>query len=215
MKRQLNLSIVLICATLIILFVGSCSTSSTVITGKWEKPMIEQNYNDILVAALVPTISSRSVIEQHMVEDLKEEGVNATQSIDRLPPQLIENEDTKQQIINSIRGDGVDAILTVSLIDKDTETRFVPGSEPYSPYPYYSFYGNFWGYYDYWYPRFYDSGYYTEDKIYYIETNLYDAKSEELIWSAQSETYNPVDIVTFSSEFAHEIVREMKNEGII
>lgn len=215
MKRLLNLSIGILSTAVLFLFVESCSTSSTMITGTWEKPMVEHNYNNILVAALVPTTSSRSVIEQHMVQNLEKKGVEASQSIDVLPPRLIEKDSKKQQIINSIRGDGVDAILTVSLIDKDTEMRYVPGTGIYAPYPYYGFYGNFWGYYDYWYPRFYDPGYYTENKIYYMETNLYDAKSEDLIWSAQSETYNPVNLSTFSSEIADEIVDELENNGII
>ena len=135
--------------------------------------------------------------------------------METIPPKFIENENKKQEILNSIQANGSDGILTVTLLDKDTETRYVPGSGTYAPYPYYRYYGTFWGYYDYWYPRFYDQGYYTQEKVYYIETNLYNADTEELIWSTQSETYNPDELDDFSEEFAEQIIDELENDDII
>jgi hypothetical protein len=44
---------------------------------------------------------------------------------------------------------------------------------------------------------------------------LYDAETEDLIWSAQSETYNPVNLETFSENFAEEIVEELQAKKII
>jgi len=48
-----------------------------------------------------------------------------------------------------------------------------------------------------------------------METNLYDAASEELVWSAQSETYSPIDLPTFAQEFADIIISKMKKDGVI
>lgn len=110
---------------------------------------------------------------------------------------------------------GADAILTVSLIDKETDTRYVPGSYDYAPYPRYNFYGRFWGYYSYWYPVIYTPGYYVNEKTYYIETNLYDANTQELVWSAQSETYSPSGLHDFASEYAQLIAKKLKQENVI
>ena len=214
MKKLIRLSVFLLGIPFLLISINSC-VSSTMVTGTWEKPDLEQSYDNIIVAAMVPTVSTRSSIEMKVVKHLEEEDVEASQSIDVLPPRYIDDDDTKQEIMNSIRNNGADGILTVSLIDKETETRYVRGTTPYTPYPHYGFYGSFWGYYNYWYPRFYDQGYYTEEKIYYIETNLYDADSENLIWSAQSKTYDPVDLENFSEDFAEAIVEQLNEAGII
>ena len=79
----------------------------------------------------------------------------------------------------------------------------------------FGFYGGFYNYYNYRYPAVYDPGYYTQDKTYFLETNLYDAETEKLLWSAQSRTYNPIDIDSFSEEFAGIIVARLKKEGLI
>jgi len=185
------------------------------VTGTWQKPAVTETYDNIMVTALVPTTSSRSAIERSMVANLREEGTDASQSIDVIPPRLIEEEDKKREIQNTIIRDGFDGVLTITLIDEDTETRYVRGSGMYRPYPYYGFYGNFWGYYDYWYPRFYEPGYYVENKVYYMETNLYDAQTEDLVWSAQSETYDPIDLESFAEGFSEEIVEELDEQGLI
>lgn len=214
MKRLIRLFATFFGSAVLLIMANSCGTS-TLVTGTWEKPMVTETYENILVTALVPTTSSRSAIERSMVANLRGEGTDASQSIDVIPPRLIEDDDKKREIQNAILRDGFDGILTVSLIDRDTETRYVRGSGMYRPYPYYSFYGSFWGYYDYWYPRFYEPGYYVENKVYYMETNLYDAETEDLVWSAQSETYDPVDLESFAEDFAEEIVDELKEQGLI
>lgn len=77
------------------------------------------------------------------------------------------------------------------------------------------FYNTFWGYFNYWGPIIYDPGYYTQDKIYYLETNLYDADTENLVWSAQSETVNPRNLQTFSEEFAEVTAEEMAENNLL
>ena len=77
------------------------------------------------------------------------------------------------------------------------------------------YYGRFTGYYSYYNPVMYDPGYYATDKNYYLEINLYDAKTEELVWSAQSETTNPTSIETFSNSFSQLVVNQLIKDGLI
>ena len=94
---------------------------------------------------------------------------------------------------------GCDAILTVGLVDKTSETRYVPGTVSYSPYMGYGY--GFGGYYGYMGPTMYNPGYYTTDKTYFMEANVFDASNEKLIWSAQSEAYDPTSISKFSRDY--------------
>jgi hypothetical protein len=194
----------------------SCG-SSTEVTGSWKNPSANaKDIRNILVTALTHNTTARQTVENDLAEALRQQGFNATKSIDVLPPSFTEaKEPDKEALLDKIRGNNVDAILTVALIDKETENRYVPGSFGYEPVPRFGYYGRFWGYYTNWYPTLYSPGYYTEDKIYFIETNLYDAASEDLLWSAQSETYNPNSLASFSKEFTSIVLTQMKNDGVI
>jgi hypothetical protein len=65
------------------------------------------------------------------------------------------------------------------------------------------------------YPRMYDPGYYVTDKTYFLETNLYDSETEELIWSAQSETVNPGGIDNFVADYPDKLVEQMVKDGLL
>lgn len=150
-----------------------------------------------------------------MAGELIAKGIYATLNEETLPPGPVENDQDKNEIMDIIKENGADGILTIAIIDKAAESRYAPGPRPYAPYPRYPYYGSFWGYYDYWYPYFQRPGYYSLENVYYIETNLFDAESEDLIWSAQSKTYEQANLETFSEDYAIEVVEEMVEDGII
>lgn len=193
-----------------------CSPS-TRITGTWKNPNSDaDSISSILVTALTSRANNRQTVESDLAAALNQKGVQALRSMDVLPPSF-SNGDTpdKATLLSKIRGSGVDAILTVALIDKETENRFVPGNYGYAPMSRFGYYGQFWGYYSAWLPVVHSQGYYQQDKTYFLETNLYDAETEALIWSAQSETYNPSDLSSFSKEFARVILGKLEQEQII
>ena len=146
------------------------------------------------------------MLENELAFRAKQRGIKATVSHDVFI-QTFSKEDMpeKETIISTIQETGSETIFTVSLLDKETSTRYVPGTTTYyAPYGYgYAHYGGFYGYYSAVYPVVYDPGYYTTDKTYYIESNLYDAKTEKLLWSAQSQTLNPSDLEQFTNDYAN------------
>jgi hypothetical protein len=194
----------------------ACSPA-TQITGSWKNNNVKtKEVNRILVTALTSKTNVRQTVEDELAAELKKNGYSATKSIDVIPPTFTEGkEPDKDALLRKIDGTGVDAILTVALIDKETDTRYVPGNQAYSPVTRFGYYGRFGGYYTNWYPTLYSPGYYTEDKVYFLETNLYDASSEELLWSAQSETYNPNGLSDFSKDFASVMLIKMKKDGVL
>lgn len=193
----------------------SCSGPQTAVTGSWENNMAVQEYKHIAVASLIQDQGTKSVIENEIKEELQDEGVNASAENGSITDQLVKDEAQKSEILQQINQEGKDAIMTISVIASDTETRYVPGTTVYDPVNTFGYYNNFWGYYDNVYPMVYDPGYYTVDQVYYLETNLYDAKTEELVWSAQSETYNPTDLQEFADDFAEDIVEHLEDSDII
>lgn len=201
----------------IALLVASCQPA-TQITATWKNAdaNIDRDINTILVTALTGRTTSRQAIEDDIAAALADEGYHTIKSIEVMPPTLSSSQTLdREDLLSKISNTGADAILTVALIDEKTETRYVPGNYSYAPVTRFGYYGTFWGYYNTWYPTLYDPGYYEAEKVYFLETNLYDARTEQLLWSAQSETYSPTNLPDFAEDFSEAVVSRLESEGVL
>lgn len=201
-----------------LLLLTACRTSSTAIIGSWSRDDFNSKaYDHLMIAALTDTANFQPSVERELALSLGKKDVNTTQSINVFPRTFLgpKKHKEREELMEEVKEKGTDAILTVSIIDEETETRYVPGTTYYNPAPIYGYYNNFWGYYNHWTPRVQTAGYYTESKYYFIETNLYDAATEELMWSAQSKAYDPETMKTFTKDYAEEIVEKLASEGWI
>ncbi len=199
------------------LMISACSTT-TRITGSWKDPAIEASTGEsksVLITALSRNIEVRTKLEDALAAKAAERNVEAVKSSDIFTPDFFQVLPERDELIAQIRQTGVDAILTVSLIDKESETRYVRGSTRYAPMPIYNWYGGFYSYINYWHPIMYDPGYYVTDKTYFLETNLYNAETGRLIWSAQSETVNPTSIDAFAAEYPEVLLERMVEDGLL
>jgi hypothetical protein len=82
-----------------------------------------------------------------------------------------------------------------------------------APYP--AYYGNYYGYYDYSYGFYHEPGYVYSYEIVSIETNVYETKTFNIVWTGLSETTDPSNIEEESSGLAHGIITELINTGLI
>ncbi len=145
----------------------------------------------------------------------EEKGGQVVRSSDICPPNYRpKTEAEKAEAMDRIKTEGAQAIMTVALKDTKSETYYVPGNTTYMPtaYPYY---GSYWGYYGYTYQRVYEPGYYGTSETYFLEANLFDTNTQELLWSAQSEAYDPGGLKSFSREYTKTLRREMQKKGLI
>jgi hypothetical protein len=203
--------VIVYCILVVVLF--SCYPA-TKITGSWKNPAApSRNYKTVFIAALTANNIARSTLENHLEEALAVHGIKSFKSINEFPPNFQKDSLTREAILNSVQSNKNEAILTVTILRKETESRYVRGT--YAPMGVYGYYGNFWGYYSYLYPYAYSPGYYTVDEVYYLETNLYDSKTEALVWSAQSQTYSYRNMNTFSRNFARLIVDKMIKDAVL
>jgi hypothetical protein len=212
MKRLKLLPILLMSA-----MVWSCSPS-TRITGSWVDPSSRGkmlNGKTIFVASLTSNIKVRTNLENNLERQPAFGNVKVVKSIDFFSADFYKKIPPEQQLISQIKQSGADLILTISLINKDSETRYVPGNSGYAPYPYYRWYGGFYSYYNYWRPMFYEPGYYVTDKIYFMETNLYEISSNKLVWSAQSQTVNPGSIDNFVTTYPKVLADQLVKDGLL
>lgn len=206
------------------IFIGllmACSPK-TQVTASWKNDNAPQGYGSLFIAALSEDLELRQSIENEFASRLANRDVQTQKSMESLTPDFFDtNEPSKEKILEAIETGQSDGILTIALINIEEDERYVQGGGPmaggpmFAPMGRFGYYGNFWGYYNHWYGAGWNQGYYTTDKNYFMETNLYDAESLELIWSAQSKTVNPSDMVGFSQEYVDVIKAEMRKEGLI
>ncbi|HYM93020.1 MAG TPA: hypothetical protein VET23_02700, partial [Chitinophagaceae bacterium] len=159
--------------------------------------------------------SIREKMEQHIVGDLTDLGYNAVCSCDEYNPKVFEGMN-EQEAIEKLRNSGVDAVLSITLLDKTRERYYVPGRIYYSPY--YIYHNHFWGYYRTMYDRIYMDGYYAVDTKYFWESNFYDLaekSTDQLLYSAQSQSFDPASTEALSHEYGQMIVKNMVKNNIL
>jgi len=126
----------------------------------------------------------------------------------------------KKKVIEKVAENNIDALMIITMFDKTKEERWVNdhnyamGGTGYYGTPY----GMRGGYYDYYYysmGTIYNTGYYVDDVTYFIECNLYDAKSEKLIWRAQTKSNNPKSVEEESKVLAYIVAKQLLNKKVI
>lgn len=208
MKKIMAGGVLLLAAVFI--FAG-CSSSAK-ITDSWNAADVKQvPLKKILVLGFFneKDRSMRERIENEVAADLRGQGYEVVTSFKEYGPKSFENM-KEEQALKKLQSANFDGVLTISLLDKNKERRYVPGTM-YSPYPY----GGFWGYYSYYYPRVYQPGYYETSTRFFFETNLYDINSNKLLYSAQSQSSAPSSLNTLADDFSRTIVKDMKKRNVI
>lgn len=185
------------------------------ITHSWQSSAASQNrYNKLLVVGLF-TNKDRALREQmetHLQGDLQALGIHAVSAIKLYGPTSFEQ--TKEEaFLSKIEGDGMDAVLTIVLLDRKKEKHYVPGRVYFSPfYSYHTRIGPYWGIM---YDRIYSPGYYQSTTRYFWESNIYDLKTKQLIYSVQTETFDPDEASSLAHQYGKVIVNDIKDKNIL
>lgn len=190
---------------------------SVKITGSWMNKEVRagKKFQKIFLFAITDNINARTTIENDLANAATKEGIATVKSYEVFTPAFLKSQPGESAIVQKIKEAGCDGVFTIALVDAKSETRYVPGTTTYAPYPAYGHYGSFGGYYGYYGGYMYDPGYYVNDKTYYIEGNLYDMATSDIVWSVQSEAYNPSDLKSFSKEYTMTLFDKLGKEGLL
>jgi hypothetical protein len=186
------------------------------ITNSWIAPEAGDNapYKSIFVMALTQVQGNSFSVEDRMAGVIASRGQKSVVSSVVFPPSFSNSENfTQEEMAEAIKRTGCDAVFVIAVLDVQTVESYQPGMA-YYPMSY-GMYGSYYGYYNYYSPMVYSPGYYTTDKTYYIETNFYDLEHDRLLWSIQSEAYNPTSIDSWFDKYSYDLLNELKVEGLI
>jgi len=164
---------------LIAMFITACAT--TRLTMIWKDQTYVGQPRKIMVIGVAKKPVNKRILEDEFVRQLKARGTNAVASYTVMPD---EKQGDQAVIAAKMKEQGADAVLISRMASKKTVTTYVPGTVYYPP----SYYGKWRDYYGHGYEAVYTPGYIAEDEYALMETNLYDAGTDKLIWSASSET---------------------------
>ncbi len=210
-----NFSVLTIAAFVIVLV---CSCSSNQLTGVWvnKEKMEQKSYKKIFVLAQTADIQARKAVEDALVARAKDRGFELVSSISIIPPSLSNPEiPSKEAVIEGVKSSGCDAAFIVTMLKKEENVRYTPGTTVYAPLPYYRWNSNMFNYYDYWRPSVSTPGYYSNNHSYFLQSNLYDAASQELMVSIQSELFNPESLQKFAKDYVNDVVSKLQKEGLL
>ncbi len=190
--------------SVVLIFIGLllASCGGTRLTKTWRNPAYHgKMLANILVIGVSEQKPLRRSFENKFVNRLKAAGVNAHASHAVL---AIDGKLQKDAVLAAVQKLGVDAVLITHLVD-------VQESEVYHP-------AQVHGFYDY-YGRIYHyahrPGYTTTHVKVALETSLYDVKTNDLVWSADSKTVNPGSKMEMFDNVIDAVVRDLQKQNLL
>lgn len=218
-----------------LLLITSCA--STTLTVVWKDDNYRGRLDKVLVIGVSEKPVVRRVFEDEFAMQLQARGVGAVPSHTLFAtPELLD----KGSILSEVERLKIDGIIVTRLVERKVVETYVPGEtyvvpqggrhiETYVPgqtyvtprnvVPQYVVsrvdHNNWHGYYQQGYATVHTEGYTVTDEIVVLETNLYDAKTEKLIWSALSETFVATSLESLISEFIGVIVKDLSEKGLL
>jgi hypothetical protein len=191
-------------AILALLCLASCG--STKIVTSWRDPEVTVNtaqLNKFVVAALLKNQGVRRRAEDLMASYYPGKAVPSYKELGEA--ELKDSDDVYNQ---KLKNEGFDGIVIMRLLQVDRDRRYVPGDYPVYYRSWRGFYATAW-------PGFYTPGYYTTDKTYSVEVNIYSFKRDKLIWSATTSTVNPSGGDALFDDVIRAVKEKMDKEGFL
>ncbi|MDH3957317.1 MAG: hypothetical protein OET81_11535 [Desulfobacteraceae bacterium] len=158
--------------------------------------------SDILVIAITGNEHNRRSFEKKFVAQLKSVGVDAVSSEEAIPmPANLELK--KEMILNAVNQYKNDAVIITHLIGKEEKDVYTRSGSAHR------------GFYGFYHSRYSDPGYSSTSTTVRLETNLYDVKTEKLIWSGKSETWSKDSKDKIINDVIKAVIKNLQKNKII
>lgn len=201
---------ILLCTILMFSLLTGCSKTS--VTGVWKKSdFTGEPFRSMLVVALTGDEMNKALWENIMADRLNQAGIAAVPCTEAFPG---ENNVTREKIVAFVRYHAIDGMLVTRLVDTRQEQVYHPPRGVYYGGPYW-YYNHFYNYYPYVYDRVYSPGYTSTHTIVLLETNLYQAETQELLWSMSSDTFDPRSINQLVESVSKKVIQGLRKDRLI
>ena len=198
---------------------AACSKTKTSIPQSYRNPGYEQTvFKKLFVIGVAENQESRQAFEDAFVKAIGEQGGVAQGSWGVLPQS---EQLTEEEIRAAIEAGNFDGVLITRLLSVDKDQEYTPASTYNNPRTrYYSggggMYGyGFYGFYGTTYAKVHEPGYFETSTTIRVETNLYSAANDGLVWTGQSDTVDPESIPDARESMTTAVAKKLKEEKLI
>ena len=208
---------------LAVLLLAGCGSNTTIVDS-WRDPnttIAQEQFKKVLIVALLKDETNRRVAENTIV---------ATEPTLFFPSYDLYDQNsttlTAAQKTAILTDEGYDGVITLRLVDKNTQVNYVPGTSTYMGYGgmyngaygygYGGMYGGgFGGWYGAYGGAYYDPGYYQESTNYIVETNVFSVKANKLLWTGTTKTVDPSDVASTVTNIIQAVADNMRKDGTL
>ena len=197
------------CCIVTFLFVlTSCASSK--ITGEWKNPELgPKKYNHILIIGVAKQPDRREFYENEFAKQLNRQGVMAIASHTIIPRDKMQDKDT---IVKSIEGMRVDGVVVTRLQGLKTQQQLAGGNKNQVPSGYYT---NMYNYYNSSFSTAPSTSYAETHEYLQLESNLYDAESEKLVYTITTDTFIRQKFHSRITAYIETVVRHLKDNNLL
>jgi len=196
---------VLACIGILVTLVGCASTR---ITNVWQDPQWNaEPYRKLLVITVSQEAGIRRTYETAFSNQLGAAGLTAVPSYTLIAEDGPVSQERIKKVVAEV---AADAILMTRLVRTERRTAVSPGYVMGIPAV---------GYWGEWY-GFYSSAWavppvYNQFDVVTLETNVWDATTNKLVWSGTTETTDPASVNQLASELSALLIKEMRERRVI
>jgi hypothetical protein len=203
-----------------LLAVSSCSTAK--VKDVWTAPDLTRfNFKKVLVVA--SGMDSQDGVRRRTAEDSI---VHALSNLQAVPSYTFISENDLRDAAKSsavIKAAGFDGVIIMRMVSERTEINASPGWG-YGGWGYGPYWGGYYGRHGYWgYGGYGGWGYggggwgatVTTDRIFSIETSIYEFPGEKLVWSGSVESTSPGNVKQMVDDTSVAIQKHMVKQGLI
>ena len=201
-------STIIMILLLLALLMASCSGSRMVST-QMDADRKGKPIKNVLIIGVIEDKAIRENYEKYFMERLNAAGVEAMSSAQVLPVSIGKKLD-KKEIIDLVEQHGIDTVAVTHLVDREQDETFSRSNRLSTIYNqgYYRYYTGVWD-------NLYEPTVYSDHVQYFLETRLYDVKTQKLIWTGESETMDPKTIGQAIGQIVSLVMDELKKNGLL
>ncbi len=198
MRRKFKLLFTLAVSAL---FVISCS-AGTSLTSDWKDAQYKgDKLSKIMIIGVAKKPSIRQMFEDEFVAQLRAKGAVGVTSHTFLPGDKMQDKSTILKHVHDLK---VDSVLITKLIAEKDAADYKTPTETDLQTQYFESH-----------TYVFQHGYIEKEQPVNLETNLYDARTEKLVWSALSETFKRGSDDETIKLFIQKITEQLSKQNLI
>jgi len=200
----------LVAIVIIVLLLSACA--STQLVTEWQDKRYQGGQlNRIMVIGAIDNTLYRRTYEDAIVEKFQENGIDAVASYTLMSD--LKDYDDEGKLKRAVETTKADAVLVAKLIAYDESEQYIPPSYDVSPYI-----GAGGGYYHSYHSAVFVSyrpGYIKKTTIIRIGSEVFLADSEQLLWAAETKSFNPGSYQNVVNKLAEITLMSLKRNGFV